>query len=277
MPLAPLVVVLAGLWAPAAFQKDPEPQQTPREAGEPGEKKVERVQLPRGKDRPPLFMEWTLARADPKTPTLVLLHAARSSKGEYRPMVPRLKALGYNCLAVDLICGGASREVRNNTAKAARDAGRNPDYLDSLGDILDALTWVHENHGEGKTLLWGSSYSAGLALHVAGEHPDRVDGVIAFSPGEYFTSVGKSATWIQECARKVRCPVLVTSARSEEPEWRPIFEALAASDKTGFVPAGAGTHGSKALWEESEGHAEYWTAVEAFLTRAFPSPAAPAR
>jgi pimeloyl-ACP methyl ester carboxylesterase len=246
-----------------------------QEAAKDSEKKVERVALERGKSRPPLVMEWTLASEDPKTPTLVLLHAARSSKGEYRPMVPRLKALGYNCLAVDLVCGGASRDLKNATARAARDAGANPNYLDAIPDILDALNWAREKYAKGQVFLWGSSFSSGLALHVAGENPALVDGVLAFSPGEYFTAVGKGASWVQECAKKVTCPVFVTSAKNEEEDWRAIFEALGSADKTHFLPQGPGTHGSKALWEESEGNAEYWTAVEAFLKRV--APAAPAK
>lgn len=273
MLLAPLLLALPAL-LPTGPAQEGKPPADERAQGEP---KVERVRVSRGKDMPPLFMEWTLANDDPETPTLVLLHAARSGKAEYRPMVPRLKELGYNCLAVDMMYGTESRGVKNSTAKAARDAGRNVNYLDAIGDILDAVKWARENHAKGKLLLWGSSFSASLALHLAGEHADQIDGVIAFSPGEYFGSVGKGTTWIQECAKQVKCPVFVTSAKNEEHDWRPIFEALATSDKTGFVPEGPGTHGAKALWQESGGNAEYWTAVESFLKRVCPAPAPAAK
>lgn len=263
LPLA-LPTALAPLAAPVQGEKAAKEKDS-------GEKKVERVVLERGQKRTPLFMEWTVA-ADPAAPALLLLHAARSSKGEYRPMVPRFQALGYHCLAIDLICGGESRGVRNNTAKNARDGGRQANYLDAVPDILDALDWLEERV-EGKVVLVGSSFSASLALQLAGEHDERIDGVIAFSPGEYFASVGKGTTWIQESAKAVSCPVLILSAKNEEAEWRAIFEALGSQDKTGFLPQGPGEHGAKALWEESAGNAEYWTAVEAFLKRAFPAPA----
>lgn len=266
MPIAALVLAFSSVQpAPAGRAHPQEP------AAHEEDKRVERLALPRGKDKPPLFMEWTLASSDPGTPTLVLLHASRSSKGEYRPIVPRLKGLGYNCLAVDLIHGTECRGVKNLTARAARDAGRNTDYLDALVDIVDALQWARDNHAKGGLVLWGSSYSAGLAIHLAGERTDLVDGVLAFSPGEYFGSVGKGPTWIQESAKKVTCPVFLASARNEEVESKAIFEALASGDKTRFLPQGPGTHGSKALWEESAGNAEYWAAVEVFLKRAFPA------
>ena len=211
----------------------------------------------------------------PLTPMLLLYHQARSSKAEYRTMVPRLKEMGYNCLAVDLSSGAECREVKNQTAKLATHGGREPSYLDAMPDILDSVIWARANHAQGKLLVWGSSYSASLALEAAAEHPDVIDGVLAFSPGEYFAALGKSATWIREEAAKVECPVFVTAARSEESDWKPIFEAIPSKVKTTFVPAGPGTHGARALWPESAGNEEYWTAVEAFLKANFPAPPPP--
>jgi pimeloyl-ACP methyl ester carboxylesterase len=244
------------------------------ENGEKRERRVERVVLPRA-SRALLYMELSLTAPDPGTPMLVLYHQARSSKGEYRPIVPRLQALGYNCLSVDLSCGGTSRDVKNLSARKAKESGRNPTYLDALPEIQDSLRWAREKHAHGKLVAWGSSYSAALALCVAAESPELVDGVVAFSPGEYFTALGKSATWVRESVASLACPVFVSSSRREEADWRPIFEAIPAATKTSFLPSGPGEHGSRALWEESPGHAEYWAALEAFLRQHFPV-AAPA-
>jgi len=65
-------------------------------------------------------------------------------------------------------------------------------------------------------------------------------------------------------------PKLQEGARSEEKEWRPIFDALGTEEKVGFVPESKGAHGSSALWQETEGSAEYWKALEGFLDRYFP-------
>jgi pimeloyl-ACP methyl ester carboxylesterase len=261
-----LLAVVLCFAQPTAQAQPPAPQAE-------AEKGVERVTLEREK-QVPLWMELYIANPDPLTPMLVLFHQARSSKGEYRPIAPRLKTLGYNCLAVDLSCGGAFREVKNISARIAQNSGRTPTYLDGLVDMRDTLRWARENRAHGKLVAWGSSYTASLSLMLAAEHPEWVDGVVAFSPGEYFTAVGKSATWIAEAVREVACPVFVSSARSEEPDWKPIFAALGSKEKHSFLPAGPGTHGSSALFVESAGSAEYWTAIEAYLERYFPPAAA---
>jgi pimeloyl-ACP methyl ester carboxylesterase len=272
--IPPLALALSFVFAvaPVVVPIQEPPAAPPAAQGE-HEKKVERVVLTRGEKKLAVFMELTLADPDPATPMIVLYHQARSGKAEYRPIVPRLKELGYNCLAVDLCCGGEARGVRNVTAKNAHDGGKNPTYLDAIPDIVDSLLYAREHYAHGKLIAWGSSYSSSLCLVEAVQHPDVIDGVIAFSPGEYFTAVGKSATWVQEEAKDVACPVFVTSAKNEASEWKAIFDALGTSAKTSFLPESAGTHGSSALWEESPGNAEYWTAVEAFLKQNFPPPA----
>lgn len=255
---------LAGLGLPA-LQEAPGPE--PQDAGP--EKTVEHVAI-ETRDGLKLFAEIYLPHEDPSTPFLVLFHQARSSRGEYRQIAPRLKALGYNCMAVDLRSGKSCGEVMNLSAKTARKLGHNPTYLDALVDVEDSLAWARANHARGKLVAWGSSFSASLVLHVAGTRPELLDGAIAFAPGEYFSTLGKGATWIRDSARQVRCPVFVGSARSEKAEWQPIFEAMPTEAKTGFVPEAEGAHGSKALWKETPGHEEYWKALEAFLSAHFP-------
>jgi len=239
------------------------------EAPAPQTKKVTGLTAPDGL---PMTAEYREASAEPGTPLLVLFHQARSSRGEYRPIMPRLSALGFNCLAVDLRSGGKMNDVKNGTNRYSNRMTKGNSYLDARGDLIAALEFGRANYApEGtKLVAWGSSYSASLVVEVAGVRPELVDGVIAFAPGEYFKSLGKSETWIRESAAAVTCPVFMTGARSEEKEWRPIFDALGTEEKVGFVPESKGAHGSSALWQETEGSAEYWKALEGFLDRYFP-------
>ena len=218
-----------------------------------------------------LFAEHRPA-SDPSAPFIVLFHQARSSRGEYRPIVPRLTELGYGTLAVDLRVGGSSREVANVTARGAKGRVKDPTYLDALADIEDALLYAREHCAKGKLIAWGSSFSAALVLQLAGTRPELVDGVLAFSPGEYFASLGKGESWIRDAARGVRCPVFVTAARSEGEGWLAIFEAIGSEAKTAHRPEAGVQVGSMALWEESEGSAACWQALTGFLAQHFPPP-----
>lgn len=235
----------------------------------------ERVVVDRARHGP-LVMQLAPSTARPEVPLLILLHESRSSRGEYQPILPRLHELGYTTLNVDLSSGYECREVKNITARKASENGRTPTYLDAQRDIEDAVAWARKEPARGKVVLVGSGYSASLALIYAAEHPDLVDGVAAFSPGEFFTSLGKSATWVQESARSYDGPVWISSARGEEKDWRPIFDALASPKKASFLPEGPGLHGARALWPELEGSAAYRTAFEAFLAQHVPlAPATP--
>jgi len=224
----------------------------------------------------PLVMQLAPGGTKPEVPLLILLHESRSSRGEYQPILPRLHELGYSTLNVDLSSGHECRDVKNITARKAAENGRAPTYLDAQRDIEDAVGWARKDPARGKVVLVGSGYSASLALIYAAAHPDLVDGVAAFSPGEFFTGLGKPATWVQESTRTYDGPVWISSARSEEKDWRPIFDALASPKKASFLPEGPGLHGARALWPELEGSAAYRTAFEAFLAQHVPlAPATP--
>jgi pimeloyl-ACP methyl ester carboxylesterase len=195
----------------------------------------------------------------------VLFHQARSSRGEYRPLIPRLAELGYGCLAVDLRVGGSSRTVRQ-----ARGRVKPPTYLDALPDIEDALAFAREHYAQGKLVACGSSFSASLLLHLAATKPEALDGVVAFSPGEYFTNLGKDGNWVLESARGVRQPAFLSASLADGEEWLAIFEALGSTSKTAHRPVARGPSGAMALWEESPGSAECRQALEAFLQQHFP-------
>lgn len=207
-----------------------------------------------------------MAHQDKKTPFIVLCHQAGWSRGEYLEIAPKLNALGFNCLAIDQRSGGEVNGVSNETArKAAAVAAKPVQFPDAEQDMVAAISYAKTNYAQGKLILWGSSYSAGLALRIAGEHPDKIDGVLAFAPGEYFERSGKSRNWVQQSARKIGDPVFITSAKNEFKKWRSISEAVPAGLLHTFLPKTKGNHGSRALWEKFSDNKSYWVAVKAFL------------
>jgi len=201
------------------------------------------------------------------TPLIMLFHQAGSSRGEYNEIAPRLNKLGFNCIAVDIRSGEYSRGKDNETAIRAGKKNLPTSYADALPDIIAALRYARKDYADRKIIAWGSSYSAALVLKVAGDHPVLVDGVIAFSPGEYFSHLGQSKTWIRDGAKNIKDPVFITSAKKEASDWAPIYDVIDVTYRQNFVPETAGKHGSKALWEKYDDSAAYWKAVTEFLGR----------
>jgi pimeloyl-ACP methyl ester carboxylesterase len=204
-------------------------------------------------------------------PLIVLFHQAGWSRGEYAGIAPWLNTLGYNCLAVDQRSGETARGVDNETARRAAAAGKPTAYIDALPDMEAALSYARAQLGARTVLAWGSSYSAALVLKIAADHPDRVAGVLAFSPGEYFSRAGKPDNWIQSAAGHITVPVFIASSRNEAGKWSAIFAAIPSSNKVSFIPETEGRHGARALWDEYPDSADYRDAVRAFLQRNFPT------
>ena len=208
-----------------------------------------------------------LEHSNKTKPFIVLCHQAGWSRGEYREIAPKLVELGFNCMAIDQRSGKEVNGVSNKTASAAKAEQKGTTFLDAEQDVIAALKHAKDKYAKGKLLLWGSSYSAALALRIAGENPDLIDGVLSFAPGEYFQRFGKSADFVQKSAKKIKIPVFITSAKREYENWRAIFEAVPVDQRTKFLPNTAGNHGSRALWEKFSDHDEYWRATKAFLKK----------
>ena len=192
---------------------------------------------------------------------IVLFHQAGSSRGEYRDIAPRLNKLGYVALAVDQRSGGDFRGVKNETA-ARTNSGR--DFPSALPDMRAAINYAKEKLGAKKVVIWGSSYSASLSLVLAGRKDAPIDGVLSFSPGEYFGG----AISVKKEAKSIDVPTFIASARSEVGSWQSIFKAIPESDgNVAYKPKGKGRHGSSTLLSSDSD--EYWVAIELFLSSNF--------
>jgi alpha-beta hydrolase superfamily lysophospholipase len=199
-------------------------------------------------------------------PFIVLFHRAGWSRGEYREIAPKLNELGFNCMAVDQRSGQEVNGVSNETVQRAEGAKKSTTYLDALQDVEAAINYSKEHYAKGKLIIWGSSYSASFVLKIAGDHPDWIDGVLAFAPGEYFSRFGKGDTFIRASAKHIEAPVFITSARGEKDKWWSIYETISAP-KEYFLPESGGVHGSEALWKSTKENKAYWAATEKFLKR----------
>ena len=204
---------------------------------------------------------------DTSKPFIILCHQAGWSRGEYREIAPKLNTLGFNCIAIDQRSGGSVNNTKNETAAKAKASKKGQDYIDAEQDIIATIQYVKQDLAKGKIILWGSSYSSALVLRIAGEQPESVDAALAFAPGEYFKSQGKSANWIARSAKKIKCPTFITSAKSEAENWASIHKAIPTSTKEKFIPSTKGNHGSRALWKKFADNTQYWEATNKFLAQ----------
>ncbi|WP_240953686.1 alpha/beta hydrolase [Sphingomonas sp. G-3-2-10] len=190
---------------------------------------------------------------------ILLFHQAGSGQGEYATIVPRLNAEGYATLTLDQRSGG-DMFGGNWTVKAL---GREVSYLDARKDLEAALDWARTR--KLPVILWGSSYSASLALLLAADRPGQVAAVLAFSPDEYFE--GKPS--VRDAAAKLTIPVFVTSAQDpkEIAAAKALIDAVPGTAKRQFVPVQGGVHGSSILIlaRNAGGADDAWNSVLPFL------------
>jgi alpha-beta hydrolase superfamily lysophospholipase len=191
---------------------------------------------------------------------ILLCHRSHCNRGEYRETAPQLTPLGFSCLAIDQRSGMKVFGVTNETSAIAKQKGLPTGYLDARQDIDAAVDYAYEINDSHPIILFGSSYSASLALLIAAEN-NKVKAVIAFSPGEHLKNV-RVAEEIHLLAK----PIFATAAKKEIEDVNTILRAVDPNYVTVFNPPVDGFHGSKALWGSVEGHDLYWQALRQFLT-----------
>ncbi len=197
-----------------------------------------------------------------ETKMMILCHQARYSKGEYQETAPKFNKLGYTCLAIDQRSGDKVNDDINKTAEHAKNMGLPCEFEDAETDIRAAVHYLFGKYGK-KITLMGSSYSAGLVLKVAATEKDKVEGVISFSPGEYF----KDTTMVRESLKILDIPVWITCSKEEIAETEKLVKGLDKKNITFFKPSKEGKHGSRALWKNYPDNKEYWESLNTFFLK----------
>ena len=202
---------------------------------------------------------------DSKLPMIVLCHQASSNRKEYSEIAYKLNKMGFSCLAIDQRSGGFWFNEYNKTFERAKKQNKGTTYVDAEQDILAAIDYAYELSGKA-VILWGSSYSAGLALHIASEN-DKVAGVFAFSPGDYY---GDAKPPIADAVKKLKKPMFVTSSKYEiEKTANAIKLDHQSPTQMQFKPDVKGRHGASALWRSTQGHERYWAVLNLYLNKIY--------
>ncbi len=195
-------------------------------------------------------------------PYVILLHQARYSRGEYLEIAPKIVNLGYNCIAVDLRSGNEVNGVINETAKRAKEKSLPQNYTDAIPDVEAAIAYVKAQTDK-PFVLWGSSYSASLAL-IQTAKDLRTKAVVAFSPGEYFDN----PEFVSSKIKDIAVPVIVLSSKAECPSVKELIGSIKRQNLvTQFCPTQNGKHGSSALWKSNPSNGDYWLAITMFFSK----------
>lgn len=210
-----------------------------------------------------LILSADLYEIDPDKPVILLAHQGGYNKYEYADIAPRLNKMGFNALAIDQRSGGSFAGKDNETHERALQNGiENIQLADAVQDMESAIDYLADKYQQ-KIIVWGSSYSSSLALHVA-ENNETVKAVISFSPGDYF---GEAFPSLKTVLSKIKQPFLVTSSREEADELKGLLSEVDQGNmQLQFIPESDGFHGSKALWIDQEGSDDYWVAITSFLS-----------
>jgi|LGOV01.1.fsa_nt_gb pimeloyl-ACP methyl ester carboxylesterase len=192
-------------------------------------------------------------------PTVLLCHQAGFSRGEYIKTAKKLNALGFSCMAIDQRSGNKVNGIINQTAKNANAKRLNVGYTGAKKDVDAAIDYLYNINGNKPIILIGSSYSASLALWIGSEN-NKVKAVAAFSPGEYLKNMN-----LAETIKTLSIPAFVTSSKREIGPVERLLRNIKPNYITHFKPQVKGIHGSRAIWESTEGYKEYWNAFKEFI------------
>jgi len=102
------------------------------------------------------------------TPFIILCHQARSSRGEYREIAPRLNELGFNCMAIDQRSGDSLKGIENETAANAKKAQKTKNHVDAEQDIIAAIRYAKNHLSQGKLIQ--SKDKTGLPVQQEKSH-----------------------------------------------------------------------------------------------------------
>jgi len=208
---------------------------------------------------------------DESAPMVLLFHQARSNgRGEYREIAAWLNENGYRAIAWDGRAGGDSFGETNLTVEKLSD-DTPTGFCDASPDLEAALDATTIGGLADKVVVWGSSYSASLVFKLAADNPNKIQGVIAFSPASGGPMENcRARMWVDN----VKAPIFALRPASEmerapSVEQREILTTAGAE----FLIVENGVHGSSMLVDERTEHdmSEARAAVLAWLKTAAPT------
>ena len=207
---------------------------------------------------------------DKTSPVIILFHQGGSNaRSEYAPIIPKLIKKGYTILAIDQRVGGQYYGGYNRTLANVPTYiyGDGYGYCDAYNNLEGALDFMIESGFTGNKTIWGSSYSASLAIILANNRQNDISGVLAFSPASGGSMKDCLPNQYFETLKK---PLLMLRPPSEakSDNSKAQLKLVQSFGHQTFV-AKHGVHGSSMLVEERVKNevGETWKVVFDFLNK----------
>ena len=174
--------------------------------------------------------------------TIILFHqAGANGRSEYRNVVPRLYKEDFNLLIVDQRSGGQRFGEYNRTVAAITE---NYEYCEAYPDFVASVDFLRTEGYTGDIMVWGSSYSAALAIQLAANHKE-VHSALAFSPASGGPMEACSPNpYIESMSKPLM--VLRPAREMEVESVADQFELAKANERVTYI-AENGVHGSSML------------------------------
>lgn len=209
-----------------------------------------------------------LYELDKEENTILLFHQGGSNaRGEYGSIIPKLIEEGFNVLAIDQRVGGQYYGNYNRTLAniPTNSYGDGYGYCDAYNNLESALDYIINSGFSGNIIIWGSSYSASLAIQLANNRQNDIDGVLAFSPA---TGGSMKDCLPDKYFESLKLPLILFRPPGEMESENSIlqFELAKKYNHQTYVPKN-GVHGSSMLVKERVGKnvEETWEIVISFL------------
>lgn len=209
-----------------------------------------------------------LYELDKKENTILLFHQGGSNaRGEYASIIPKLIKEGFNVLAIDQRVGGQYYGNYNRTLSniPTNSFGDGYGYCDAYNNLESALDYMIDSGFSGDKIVWGSSYSASLAIQLANNRQNDISGVLAFSPA--------SGGSMKDCLpdkyfETLKIPLIILKPTSEmqNANSKLQFDLANKYNHQTYI-AKNGVHGSSMLVKERVGNdvEGTWKVVYSFL------------
>lgn len=117
------------------------------------------------------MLEWKSPA--PAKIAVVCIHGLGLCARAYKPLAQELSAAGIDGFGVNVRGFGPDRD---------RPDREKLDCQETVGDVSKLLTLIHTEHPDYKVFLLGESMGGALAIRIAAENPELVDGVICSAP-----------------------------------------------------------------------------------------------